>query len=567
MKRILGVAMIALLAGTSCGKSTGGGPNNENNENNENNPNNPTAECQSSDVDGEVDGRITADTTYCGLVLVTGSLYNTGSHTITARPGTVFRFAVDKGMEFGWASNEATVKFEGTADKPIIFEGTTPERGHWEGITITNSVTSDSVFEHVIIRHAGGDGAALKNRSERGLTFKNILIEESANAGMASSSFRAGSENVSVRNSAGPAFILTNGIGVTNFPLGGTHEGVENNYVEVDFDRISVNQIWRNPGIPYVVKTSPYNNAEVEIDFEAGIEFIFRIDKGMEFGWASNEATVRFNGTEEAPIKMRGFVEEPGHWKGIKINGSVSTASLLKHVEIRHAGQGSDFPLALRSAITINDVTLSENEGAAIFIDDQGLRNGSANLNIDNDSGASAEVHSTGALTLPLGGSYGSGSAYVELINGRMGRSGTLSALNVPYRVKDTIYNNAEISLIVETGTVILFAPDTHIEMGWASNSATFQADGIEMRGANSSAGDWNGFRWSASVNNDSYLRNSTISHANDFGIRIGRDNGADITGNTIDQTTGYCIEKRAADTTDYAAANTLNCTMGAIKP
>ena len=102
---------------------------------------------------------------------------------------------------------------------------------------------------------------------------------------------------------------------------------------------------------------------------------------------------------------------------------------------------------------------------------------------------------------------------------------------------------------------------------GWAGNAMTFKADGVEFVGVDGVAGDWAGLNWSSAVSASSYLRNSTISDAADFALSIDSTTGIDFTGNTIENTTGYCIRKLAEDTTDYAASNTLNCTAGDIQP
>ena len=567
-KRYLGIAFAALIAGSGCITSTSGSDNNEENNvepNNENNP--PSADCQTGDVGGDFDGKIEGDITFCGTVNVLDDIYNTGGASrITIRPGTRFILGVDKSVEFGWAGNEATVIAQGTAANPIVFEGTSPNAGHWEEITINNTVTSDSVFEHVIVRHAGSDRAAIVNNNERSLLFKDVTIEQSASAGIASKSFKSGSVNLNVKDSAGPVAILDHALAVTNFPLGGTYENVEDNRVAVEFDNITDSVTFQNPGIPYYNINGLYNSADVDVTFEAGVEMEFRVDQQVEFGWAGNAMTLNVNGTEEAPVVFRGSTQEAGHWYGVRINGTVTTDSTISNMEIWHAGSGGRYPARVQAAITLNNLTFAENALPALSLGEQGLRDGSSNINVNTDTGISAEIHSAAAHTLPADGSWGTGDAMVELVDGKLSKSGTLPNLNVPYRVADSLYNYADIEYEIETGTKLIFASDTYLELGWAGNEITFSADGIELVGQAGNAGDWRGVRWNNTVTSSSFLRNSTISDAGDPALRIQKTGGADITNNIIKNSSGFCISKTNGDTTDYAAGNTLDCDSGGVE-
>lgn len=562
-KKYLGIAFAALIAGSGCITSTSGDNNEENNvePNNENNP--PSAECQTGDVGGDFDGAIEGDITFCGTVNVLDEIYNSGTARITIRPGTRFILGVDKSVEFGWAGNEATVIAQGTAANPIIFEGSAPNAGHWEEITINNTVTSDSVFEHVIVRHAGSDRAAIVNNNERSLLFKDVTVELSASAGIASKSFKSGSANLNVKDSAGPVAILDHALAVTNFPLGGTYENVDDMRVAVEFDAITDSITFPNPGMPYHNLNGLYNSADVEVAFDAGVEMQFAVDTQVEFGWAGNEMTLNINGTEESPVVFKGSTEEPGHWHGVRVNGAVTTDSTISNLEIWHGGAGDRYPARIQAAITVDGLTFAESGLPALYLDTQGLRDGSANINVNTDTGIAAEIHSSAAHTLPADGSWGSGDAVVELVDGALTASGTLPNLNVPYRVADSLYNSDEIEYEIETGTKLIFASDTYFELGWAGNSITFSADGIEMSGQAGNPGDWQGLRWNNTVSSASFLRNSTITDAGDPALRIRKEGGADITNNTIQNSSGFCISYSGGDTTEYAAENTLDCASG----
>jgi hypothetical protein len=276
--------------------------------------------------------------------------------------------------------------------------------------------------------------------------------------------------------------------------------------------------------------------------------------------------TLNVNGTEDAPVVFRGSTQEAGHWYGVRINGTVTTDSTISNMEIWHAGSGDRYPARIQSEITVNSLTFAENALPALSLGEQGLRDGSSNINVNTDTGIAAEIHSAAAHTLPADGSWGTGDAMVELVDGRLSNNGTLPNLNVPYRVADSLYNNADIEYEIETGTKLVFSSDTYFELGWAGNAITFSADGIELVGQAGNAGDWQGLRWNNTVSSASFLRNSTISDAGDPALRIQKTEGADITGNTIENSSGFCISKANGDTTDYAAENTLDCASGGVE-
>jgi hypothetical protein len=540
--------------------------NNTNNTNNgSNNLNNPSPDCQDGDVSGEFEGAIEVDTIFCGEVEITGDVYTSDVVDVTFRPGTRVRLGVDRKIEFGWAGNETTVIAQGTEENPIIFEGTTAERGHWLGLMVLSSVTSDSVFDHIIVRHAGSqDSPAIRNDNERGISFKNITIEEAGATGFESASFKADSVNLTVRNSEGPVVSLTNSRAVTNFPLGGVFEDNTENYIGVDFANLDTETVWHKAGVHYQINEDLYNGDEIDVTIEAGVEFVFSVDRSLEFGWAGNGTTVTIAGTEAEPVVFRGLTEASGHWNGVRLNSTVSTASTISYLEIKHAGSEDYSAMSVESIIELKNVTFSENENASLRIDEQGLKATSSDITIVDAEGASAEVHSNAWVTVPMGGSYGSGTAYVEVYGGRIDANGTIPAIDVPYRVVDSIYNGEDLELEIASGTTIQFSSGTLFEMGWAGNGASFKADNVEFVGATAAAGFWDGVKLNGSVTTDSYIRNSTISHSSDYGIQIDKV-GIDFTGNTVNETTGYCVGKLEEDATDYAGTNTLNCTLGAV--
>ena len=166
-------------------------------------------------------------------------------------------------------------------------------------------------------------------------------------------------------------------------------------------------------------------------------------------------------------------------------------------------------------------------------------------------------------MSLPTGGSYGSGDAYVEVTNGDFSLGGTVPSIDVPYRVSDTIRTLDDMDLTIEAGAIFEMTSDTYLEFGYGGNEVTLEVDGVTFRGTDPSAGHWDGVYLRSSVTSASSVINSTFQHAGvSSGPAVTIDNAnITFTGNTIEDSAGVCIDR--SDMTDYAADNTLDCTGG----
>lgn len=547
--------------------------NNGNTGNSDNGaPNNvadPTAECQPDDLQGVIDnGDIDEDIVLCGDVSLEDTFRTTGDITVTIRPGTVITVGVDNYVEFGYAGTEVTLIAEGTAEDPITFQGATPEAGHWDTIYINGSVTSASVFKHVNIRHAGSDDrAALSIRNDRNFEFSDVLIENVKAAGVSAEQFGDPdtAANLTVNNAGGVAAIITSLDGATSFPVGGTFEGNNPDAISIsDGDFSGTEVVVRNAGIPYIVDDTIRTTSDMDFTIEAGVAFQVGTDEYIEFGYAGTEVNLNILGTADAPVTFVGTDPGPGHWDAIYVRGTVTSSSVIDYIEVSHAGSSDRPGLVIDSRITLTNATFSENGGADFSVGPDGLDPASENVNVIRDSGPSAQIHMSAASSFPTGGSYGSGDAYVEITNGDFTVGGTVPAIDVPYRVADTIRTTGDLDVTFETGTVFEVEVDNYIEFGYAGTEVTLIMDGVTVRGTDPSAGHWDSLYINQSVTSSSSITNSTFQHAgssNRATITM-RATGVTFEGNTVNESTGPCIN-RNGDTTDYASNNTLDCTGG----
>lgn len=533
-----------------------------------NNVTDPTADCQPNDLQGVIDDAdFSEDIVLCGAVTLQDNLRTTDDIEVTIRPGTVITVGVDNYIEFGYNNTEVTLIAEGTADDPITFQGLTPEPGHWRGVYIRTNVTSASVFKHVNIRHAaGGDSAALEITNSRDFEFGDVLVENVDGVGVRAEKFGdpATAANLSVNNADGPAVELTSLAGATSFPVGGTFADNTENVIVIDEGDFGGDVVMRNAGIPYSVVDNIRTTGDMEFTIEAGVEIQMGTDRYIELGYNNNEVTVNIVGTADEPIRFYGSDPSAGHWEGLYVRSTVTTNSVFDYIEVSHSGSGDDAGMTITSPVTLTNATFSENAVAGLFIGSEGLAAESENVTVVNDDGPSAIIHFNAASTLPTGGSYGSGTAYVEIDEGDFDTGGTVPALDVPYRVADNIRTTGNLDLTIESGAIFEVAVDKYIEFGYNNNEVTIDIDGVTFRGTDPTPGHWDSILIRGAVTSASSFTNNTIEHAGAGASPavVVSQPALTFEGNTISDSSDACIDQ-GSEMIDYASTNTLDCAGG----
>lgn len=105
----------------------------------------------------DVEGNLSIDATIRPLgapYRVIDDISTRDAAEVMIEPGTVFYFAPDQSLEFGWNGNGGTVTAVGTVNAPIIFTSELEEAGAWEGVWINGSMTSNSTIAYAEFKYA-----------------------------------------------------------------------------------------------------------------------------------------------------------------------------------------------------------------------------------------------------------------------------------------------------------------------------------------------------------------------------------------------------------------------------
>lgn len=500
-----------------------------------------------------VEGSITEDVTWSGTVHITRPVTVRDKVKVKIEPGTKFIMAVDSGIEFGWNGGAATVTANGTEDKPITFCGEEEDAGFWRSITFGSNVTSNSTFKNVLV--AGGGGG-----NEAALIFdadvhvNNVTVLNSGNVGVEAADFADDSSDLSVVGARGIAVLLTNQAAVSPFPLGGTFEDNRDNYVSLGFTTIDGTSTVRfhDVGIPYVQSRHINVAGSPVVEYAPGVVYKFSADAYIEYGWNGNDATVRIQGTEEAPVIFEGVEPDAGYWRGVSFESNVRSSSSVSHWVLRHAGGDDQFALEISSPIKFTDVTLDANEKGA-WISAKGVHKDSANLTITGTEGVPLTVAPDALVTIPRGGEFTGNDDDAIAIDGTAYKAkGTVANLGVPYRVLRRLDLSDSAEMTIEAGNVFEMGADSHIDFGWNSNPTKIVAVGTEeepivFKGVDEAPGSWRGLHINSNVTSDSKFEYMTVAHAGAAGrpadgYAVELNAAVSLTHVTFDDIAGYGV-------------------------
>ena len=525
-----------------------------------------TLECGSRDVTGarEIMGRIEASDTWSGKVLVKGDVYVTGG-TLTIAPGTEVYMDVDSTLYIGWNNAQAALIADGTPAAPIRICGKLAEPGFWGTIAIESNVTSDSVLRNVLIADgAGENGPALDLDAD--LTVDNLQIRNVVHSGLLASDFKAGSRQLSVEGSMGPAVVLTGVGAITRFPLGGYFRNNTENVARVRGQYLDGDVMVHNIGIPYVQETTVYTRSG-KLTFEAGVDYRFQPDTSLEVGWNNGSAGIHVNGSAAAPVSFRGASDVSASWGGVHIYASVTTDSNFTYANITQAGGDQKYALHIEAPIKLDNVVLRGN-AQGMKIGASGVGAGSRNLTIGTTSGGEPlVVHPNGVFGLPTGGMLtGNMTDQIRIEGATMDKGGTIADLGVPYLIPSTLYISGTTAITIAPGTDFLLGGGVDVYVGWNGSNVTFAANGtadnpIRFTGVSATAGYWGSLIVERNVRPgpDSVLNYVHIGHGGagsttllDLGTQV------PVTNSRFFDSAGWGITKLMANPTDYAVSNTF---------
>jgi hypothetical protein len=448
----------------------------------------------------------------------------------------------------------------GTPMAPIRFCAEPAEASPWRSIIVRSNVNVSSAFRYVELEDGGAEGAALV--LETGVVVDHVQIVGSRADGVWATDFAPTSNSLSVRGSLGAAAVLTGFGAAARFPVGGALTSNQDDVVRLRFSDITENTTLYALGVPYLQEASVRVHDAV-FTVEAGVDYQFGAEAGLEIGWNGADATLLVNGTAAAPVVFQGAVAEPGHWGGLAIRQNVRTNSVLQDVRLLHGG-GNEIPaISVESPVILAGVSLDQNQ-TGIHVAGRGLGAESTALSVTGTSGVPLRVAPDALISLPTGGTLtGNMDDHIDVEGGDYRASGTVPHLGVPYRVLGSIEALADSALTLTPGTEFVMAAGTRLGIGEDGSATTLIAEGtaaapIQFRGASATAGFWTGLVVGNSAAGGSRLSYVRIAHGGAEGACLVLGGPVVVNDSAFSDCAGYGVLRAAADTTDYATSNTF---------
>lgn len=301
----------------------------------------------------------------------------TAGASVTLNAGAKFVMGPDSRFEFAWAGNGGTLKIEGTAAKPVVFEGEVKEPGSWQGVWVNRAAATASSIKHLEVHHGGSDDyGALYVVSKIALNDVKIQDAKSWGLEVGDEGLKSGSANVTVIGTQGYP-IRMRAEAVLDTPVGGQFRDNTKEMVFVmDFNNCNNSQkgALKNPGIPYLFDAEVRLN-DAEWTIEAGTELRVKDEKYMTIGWAGNNGKIVVEGTADKPVIFDSASGEKDSWAGLSFSGSGERSS-LKHTIIRNAlSEPAHFAtqgaaIIAERVIDIEDCTIQDTGGNGIIFSD-----------------------------------------------------------------------------------------------------------------------------------------------------------------------------------------------------
>jgi len=490
-----------------------------------------------------------------GLIAVAGHINVTGSVVID--PGTTFVMQADSAIEFAWNSNRTSLSAQGTPNAPIRFCRDELGLGHWESIIIGAAATSDSVLTNVELHGGGAKGAAMVIGAP--ITVTNLSIYDSKLDGVLASTWGDGSSGLIIDGAGRDAAVATAPTGVDKFPSAAKLTNNQNNLVRLTYNGIGAPITFRSLGVPYVQMRPTLVRDAAILTFEAGVDYRFAADTGLEVGWNANKATIVAKGTETAPVVFQGLTEEPGSWAGLAIQSQVSTDSTLEHVRVLYGGGVKTPPLALRQSITLVDVQVLNAASPALLA--QPPQPDSSALVIRGCTSYPLDASLVSLPRLPPGSSFtGNAEDQIHVGGANTAVIGTIPGAGVPYLVGGNIALAAPSDITIGPGAELVFQSGYRyvFEAGWNGNRVKLKVAGtaaepVIFRGQSAEPGSWEGFVVRAGVSTDSSIDYLQVRNA-----PLKLDLPIAVTNSSFSDSATYGIVKSKNDTTDYHPTNTF---------
>ena len=253
------------------------------------------------------------------------------------------------------------------------------------------------------------------------------------------------------------------------------------------------------------------------LTIEAGTQVIAGPDASLDVGWSTQPATLKAAGTATSPIRFCGEQGDAGFWRGILVEGNVTSNSELHHVLISDAGAKAE-ALHLIADIDLQNVQVRNSQKDGVRAED--FKAGSSELSVEGAAGTAVILTSSNAIEhFPVGGVFENNESNVLAIDfDSIIADARFRNAGVPYFQKADVdvYDAAKVTF--DPGVVYQFGADADLEIGWSGHAASINAVGsddepIVFDGATAKSGFWKGLVIREKVTTDSVLSNVEIRH------------------------------------------------------
>jgi len=434
---------------------------------------------------------------------------------VNIQPGVVIAFGADAGIIVG---TDGHLNAVGTSSNKITFRGKEPSKGYWRGVQFESN-TINNELTHVVIQDAGLEDIAWYSYALTSLmiydgqiSLNNLTIQNGAGHGITiykEATVREYNDVTITTHNKEPLFISSQKVsdldGVNSDYTGNT----ENNIL-VYPDAINGEAIWTANNIPYKLMSDDVLDVIEEWTVEAGVEIVVEADGGIG---VTGEGSMALNGTESAPIIIRGEEAAKGYWRGVHV-GTNSIKNELNYAQISDAGSEYVYwysyilttLLAHEGALKINNSTFSNGAGYGITMYNDATVSEFSNNRITTHDEEAMYIHSNRIGNLDgLGSDYSGNDKDFILVDGvSIDDDFTWTKTNVPYLIDgDVIDINAGVE--IEAGTQIVFKENTGLGVigdGSLDVQGT-SSDKVEMRGQNDIADFWLGILYDTNSSNN----------------------------------------------------------------
>lgn len=311
--------------------------------------------------------------------------------TLTIEPCARVQLKKDKSIRVAYplTPNSGTLIAEGTASRPIVFEGLDGAR--WSQIFV--HAPGKARLKHVSIDGGGGYGAASDASlvvfgdgtlpSKHDVLLDHVTVTKSLGAGVRfdrGAGFDPASNTLTIKES-GTFPIVIGEHAINTLPTGSyTGNGKDAILMEMEtvnstiglqedatmHDRGVPYQIGTSPGLDHLRITGQKNEKPVTLTIEPGVTVKFLKGSALKVehftGEFDSPAVLVAVGTKEKPITFTSAeaVPKPGDWQGLWFGGKPRAENHIENVRIEYTGADCGCILLTCNAIT-------DFEGAVIF--------------------------------------------------------------------------------------------------------------------------------------------------------------------------------------------------------